>query len=206
MRAFSIITSACTLLVLSACAPTPVSETYYYQFNAPLLNQGVVFNSTDKHSVLVKNVDIVGVSDNPSLVQILDSGVTHLANYHQWASSPSKLVTQYLLATLNREESQFIFTPSGKSTKSLNSSWIVDVRIDQLAGTKSNKASLSGMFYLYQLENSEKELKGQFSFGFEQSLAQEGFSELVKSHQLNLDKLVALIEDKLNLMQSAESH
>ncbi|WP_462172086.1 PqiC family protein [Pseudoalteromonas xiamenensis] len=205
MRAISIITTACTLLILSACTPTPVSETYYYQFNTPLSNQGVVFNSTDKHAVLVKNVDIVGVSDSPALVQVLDSGITHLANYHQWASNPSKLVTQYILAALNHDESQFIFTPSGKSTKSISPSWVVDVRIDQLVGIKSNQAALTGVLYLYQFENSSKELKGQFSFGFEQALSHEGFPELVKSHQLNLDKLVTLIREKLSLMESTDS-
>jgi uncharacterized lipoprotein YmbA len=183
---------------LTGCATNVPQTVKYYQFDIPQANHNVVFVGNDKPVVLFNPVSMSAIANNASISQKLGSGETHLSNYHQWASPPKKLLSDYLLAKLSQAQNGYYVSDSDKWPQSSIANWQVDTNIDSLQGYNSGKTILSGVVYLYQLVENKKTIHGQFRFAFEEPMTQAGFTALVESHQNNVDKLVDLINKSIN--------
>lgn len=184
--------------LLTGCTANAPQTVKYYQFDNPLVNHTVVFAKNDKPVVLLNPVSMSALANNASISQILANGETHLSNYHQWASPPKKLLSDYLLAKLSQNQEHFYVSDADKWPLASKANWQVDTNIESLQGYNNGKTMLSGVVYLYQLVNNTKTIHGQFRFAFEETMSQEGFSALVASHQSNVDKLANLINKTLN--------
>lgn len=185
-------------VLLTGCTANVPQTVKYYQFDIPLTNHNVVFAGNDKPVVLFNPVSMSALANNASISQILANGETHLSNYHQWASPPKKLLSDYLLAKLSQQHQDFYVSDSDKWPNTSVANWQVDTNINSLQGFNNGKTILSGVVYLYKLVNNKKTIHGQYRFAFEESMPQEGFTALVESHQNNLDKLASLITKTLN--------
>lgn len=184
--------------LLTGCSTSAPQTIKYYQFDTPLSNQSVIFAESDKPVVLFNSVSMSALANNASISQILESGETHLSNYHQWATSPKKLLSDYLLAKLSQDQRGYYVSDADKWPHSSAAHWQVDTNIDTLQGYYNGKTVLSGVVYVYQLANNKKTIHSQLRFAFEGNMSQAGFPALVKSHQSNLDKLAGLITQTLS--------
>ncbi|CCQ10954.1 hypothetical protein PALB_18280 [Pseudoalteromonas luteoviolacea B = ATCC 29581] len=186
---------------LVGCAPSQPMQTYYYQFDQPSVSNQVVFENNALPIVLMREVEISGVAKNLSMVQRLGSGETHLANYHLWATDPSKLVSHYLIKQMDSESANFVLTPYSSWTPASMqlsekvSIFEITVSVSQLYGdNETNSAKLSGAVHIYKHLQGGRTLLSQVNFDLDETINGVGFGALVNSHQINLNKLSTLTQ------------
>ncbi|MFC3033854.1 membrane integrity-associated transporter subunit PqiC [Pseudoalteromonas fenneropenaei] len=197
------VVTASLLGSIVGCSPTQVTASHYYQFNPPVNEK--LLDVTSAPVVLLRKVKIQGVSQSQALVQQLQNGETHIANYHFWSAPLNELVDQYLLASLQSSTTAATILPEAKWLgRYKEASWFIDIEINQMVGTANEQAVLSGHSYYYQLSGNELQLKSSHAFNHQTTLTGIGFNALVAAHQSNLDSFATQLISQLDGLQQGQ--
>ncbi|MBD1583071.1 PqiC family protein [Pseudoalteromonas sp. S16_S37] len=184
-------------ILLGACTGASNNVSSYYTFSIPLAQKQSNPAKDSNLVLLLDQVKVVGVSDQQSLVQLLEHNRVSVAQNNFWAEHPSYMLNKALLASLQNDLPQWQIlsanTPSPTPTP-----LVLSVEVNELAGHYQNGALISGHWFIYKQTEQEKQLLTYKPFVFTTELGDNGFAALVAALQTSWLELAQQIALELN--------
>tara|TARA_R110000823_G_scaffold144958_5_gene275101 strand:+ start:23293 stop:23877 length:585 start_codon:yes stop_codon:yes gene_type:complete len=173
------------LLCLSACAGQP-SESRLYLLRAPstLDSRPLDFSS----DYALGSVNIAAYLDQPGLILETGDGTLRAARNHLWAEPVFEAIPNFLRQAISAElGTDLHLAPREQDATRIN------IRIDQMHGTRDGKALLVAYWWL---SDGDKPAKA-FRFARTQALQRDGYAALAEAQAALLDQLAAQIASQL---------
>ena len=185
-------------LLLIACAGAPPPRTHYL-LRADAPDETVRVKAS--LPVALGQIAIAAYLDQPGLVVETEAHQVRPASYHHWAEPLDQGLRRLLRAEISNalgEEVSATTAPPGEWD------YVVDVRIDQLHGTLSGDARLTGGWRLLP-RNAEGEV-AVYRFARSAPLPRKGYAGLVEAEIGLVRQLAVAIADSLReVAREAES-
>lgn len=186
--------SVLLLLVLAGCAGKPTPETQLYLLRS---GAGNAFGASD--GVAENGLGSIRVAtyiDQPGLVLELADGTMRAARFHQWAEPLRESLRAFLANEIAAKAGKAVRpTAYGETNWRLYTKQLIDVRIQELHGTRSGKARLVAIWAL--IDPAERTVTAEHEFVAEEPLADDGYAALVSAEEALLTQLAAQIAGAL---------
>ncbi|MGL6071751.1 PqiC family protein [Craterilacuibacter sp.] len=164
------------LLTLAACSSAP--KVSYY-----LLQDVAAKPDASSSAGLLLDVKLPDYLSGPAIVYQTSEVEVNLAQYHQWAESPDKILARNLAARLSRLLPAAMTTPTGKPVK-------IRLTVEQFNGSYQGHARLAGRYSLLD-EKGTPQLSRPFDIRTPQQ--GDGYDALVAALSVATAQLAAEI-------------
>lgn len=175
------------LITLSACSSTPLPETHYFVLT-PNAKSASVADKDSKLVVVLDAIQLAEYIDQTGIVLQTGPHQIQVAHYHRWAEPLKHNLHRYILETLNNELPNHKIQ-SNTALIEADPKLALHIKVNQFNGTRNGGVILSGHWSLNDHQN-KLILKHQ-SFHYEETLANDGYTELVNHLAKLLDELCA---------------
>ncbi len=183
----------CLIFVLSACGSKPPPETQYFVLT-PNVQPASVSDKDSNNIVVLEAIQLAEYLDQPGIVLQTDVHQIQVAHYHRWAEPLKPNLHRYILETLNDKLPNYKVQSDAAFNKA-DSKQSLHIKVNQFNGTKDGSVILSGHWMLNDL-NSKSILEDK-SFHFEETLANDGYTELVNQLATLLEQLCSEIAQSI---------
>ena len=181
------------IFTLSACGSKPPPETQYFVLT-PNVQLASASDKDSKNIVVLETIQLAEYLDQPGIVLQTDSHQIQVAHYHRWAEPLKRNLHRYILETLNEKLPNHKIQSDAAFNKA-DSKQSLHIKVNQFNGTKDGSAILSGHWRLKDLET--KSILKNESFHFEETLANDGYTELVNQLATLLEQLCSEIAQSI---------
>jgi len=188
------------ILLIVGCSSTPAPSLKQYLLRA---------DSPAKHTsqgsqqvvttISLGKVAVASYIDGLGLVLEKGDGQVHIARDHQWAEPLRLSLRSFLSNRISSELGQPIraYSPSyGSSSDNKGLSKRVDIRIDELHGTKNGEAKLVAFWAV--IDPDKQTVLSENSFYDTEALSHDGYGALVAAEKALLARLASSISATLN--------
>jgi uncharacterized lipoprotein YmbA len=177
-------------VLLSGCASQTIEPSYYLlRSNEDL--QSRELNPSKNFSM--GNVVIASYIDQQGLLMETADGEVRTAQHNLWAEPVYEGVRNFLMVEIAQAKGEDLL-PSRLS----NSTTVIDIRIDQLHGTRDGEAQLVAYWWLRR----NGEVLSFYQFAETQALHAEGYAALVAAEEVLLTQLAKKIAASLVMPDS----
>jgi uncharacterized protein len=178
---------ACLLLVvlLAGCASQAVEPSYYLLRSGQDLSSSALSPSRD---FSLGAVEIAPYLDQPGLVMETADGQMRPASQNLWAEPVFDGVRNFLATEIAQAHGQELLP-----TKLTMNTTVVNIRIDQLHGTRDGKATIVAYWWLVRAD----EVVALNRFSQSRTLQASGYSALVDAEKILLAELAQKIAASL---------
>lgn len=175
-------------LVGCSSSPVPSLKQYLLRTDTP-----VQFSREDSAVMVgVGTVTVAPYIDGLGLVLETDDGEIHVARDHQWAEPLRMSLRSFLSGRISKDLGQPI---RAYNYGDINLSRRIDVRIDELHGTKNGGVKL--VAYWIIVDPDKQVVLSEGSFFDTEVLSRDGYNALVEAQKKLLDKLASSIAGTL---------
>ena len=179
------IASLLLVIFLSGCAGQTIEPSYYLLRS----NQGLQSSELNpSKDFSLGNVVIASYMDQPGLLMETAEGEVRAAQHNLWAEPVYEGVRNFLFVEIAQAKGEDLL-PSRLS----NSTTVIDIRIDQLHGTRDGKAQLVAYWWL----RHNGEVLSFHRFAESQALGADGYAALVATEEALLTALAKKIAASL---------
>jgi uncharacterized lipoprotein YmbA len=184
------ITALVSTLFLIACAgdPPPPQTHYLLRAEAPAATARV----EAPVSIGLRRVEVAAYLRQSGLVIATGDHQVRPARYHQWAEPLDEGLRRYLRAEISKALGYDI---SADAVQRRQWDYAVEVRVDQLHGTRSGEALLSASWRITRGEGGDE--VAEYRFARSAPLAEEGYAALVEAEMGLVGQLAVAIADSL---------
>lgn len=184
---------AILLAVGCSSTPAPSLKQYLLRADSPVkhTSQGSQQVVT---SISLGKVAVASYIDGLGLVLEKADGQIHIARDHQWAEPLRLSLRSFLSNRISAELGQPV-RAYGYGSKALSKR--IDIRIDELHGTKNGEAKLVAFWVI--IDPGKQKVLSENSFYDTEALARDGYSALVLAEKKLLSRLASNIAKTLQL-------
>jgi uncharacterized lipoprotein YmbA len=176
-----------TLTFCVGCASSP-PESFDYLLRPQISSA----DYAAKPTIALDKIEVAPYLDRKGIVLETSPGQVDTAKHHRWADPLNFSIRRYLQVALTQETAQNIastFEPnSDVETR-------VDVFVHQLHGSVTGTVKLVAEWQIRSTDSGEVTASGQFSAA--ETIAGDGYGEVVQAHAKLLDQLASSISAKL---------
>ena len=176
----------CLVMLLAGCASQPIEPTYYLLRSSQDMSSGKLSPSRD---FSLGTVEIAAYLDQPGLVMETTDAQVRPASQNLWAEPIYDGIRNYLATEIAQANGTELL-PS----KLNRGATAVNIRIDQLHGTRDGNASIVAYWWLVRAD----EVIELNRFANTQALQASGYSALVDAEKALLSDLAKQIAASLN--------
>ncbi len=180
-----------SLLLLSACSSQPQEPNFYLLRSAGDMSTRELAPSGE---FALGNVAIAPYIDQRGLMLETAGGEMRPARQHLWAEPLYEGIRLYLLSEISLGSGQDLLPAAAGA-----GSTVINVRIDQLHGTKDGQARLVAYWWL----EHGGELVSAYQFAEYRELKNDGYAALAEAQKQLLSELAANIATALETTKSA---
>ncbi len=173
--------AAAMALIVSACA-TQKTEPRYYLLRSDVPVASATLDPS--RAFAMGDVYIAPYIDQPGLLLEIAPGEVRAARYHLWAEPIREGITTFLMQEVSRLTGENLL-PSSSAAKTTR----INIRIDQLHGTRDGQARLVAYWWL----SDEGVMTSASRFAESLPLATEGYAALASAEKQLLAQLAARI-------------
>ena len=177
-------------VLLMACAGDPPPPQTHYLLRADTFVQTARVDAPV--SIGLRSIQVATYLRQPGLVIETGAHQMRAARYHQWAEPLEEGLLRFLRAQISNALG---YDVSADAVHRKQWDYAVEVRIDQLHGTLSGEALLSGSWRITQGRSADE--VGMFRFTRSAPLAEDGYPALVEAEIGLLGQLSSAIADSL---------
>jgi uncharacterized lipoprotein YmbA len=178
------------VVVLAGCASQPVEPSYYLLRSGQDLSSSTLRPSTD---FSLGAVEIAPYLDQPGLVMETAAGQMRPASHNLWAEPVFDGVRNFLVTEIAQANGQELLP-----TKLTKDTTVVNIRIDQLHGTRDGKAVIVAYWWLVRAD----QVVALNRFSQSRALQTSGYSALVDAEKVLLAELAQKIAASLVTAES----
>lgn len=179
------VASLLLVVLLTGCAGQSIEPSYYLMRSKQDIDSRQLNPSTD---FSMGTVAIASYIDQPGLLIETTDGEIRAAQHHKWAEPVYEGVRNQLMVEIGQAKGEDIL-PANLG----NTAITLDIRIDQLHGTRDGKARLVAYWWLRR----GREVLSAYQFAEEQTLAADGYPALVTAEEALLRQLAVKIAASL---------
>lgn len=174
------------LVLVAGCAGQPAEpDRYLLRSGEPLQTRELV----PSEQFSIGRLEIAAYIDQPGLVLETADGEIHAARGHLWAEPVYEGVRRHLSVDIAQAHGEHILSNSLMSTPV-----VIDIRIDQLHGTRQGTARLVAYWWLRR----NGEIVSAHQFAEEVQLTEDGYRALVSAEESLLAQLAKAIANSLD--------
>jgi len=164
--------------LLTACSSTPVPETRYYLLSSSDAQTRPVAAGEQQAVLGIAPVTVADYINTEGLALLSSENQLRIARHHRWAEKPEHALARTLQTDLSLMLDEIRIDNAQESS---SRQWNVRLRlhVDQLHGTESGEAILSG-FWRLDRPDTETVIASQ-RFLLRKSLPEPGYGAMVKS-------------------------
>jgi uncharacterized lipoprotein YmbA len=166
-----------SVFITSGCSGPSQNSINYYQFSTSLEARNVL---TPEHTVLLKPIKLIGLSDQQAITQINSNRSVSIANFNYWSEHPKYMLFKSAQHILSRELNNWQVINARVGI--LESDYFeVEIHINDFAGHEDHGGVISGDWYIFHYDKGQKSLLKTHKFVFSHSLESNGYPALVAS-------------------------
>lgn len=173
------------VVLLSGCASQPIEPTYYLLRSGQAQSSGALQPSTQYS---LGTVEIAPYLDQPGLVMETSAGEMRPASHHLWAEPIFDGVRNFLATEIAQAKGQELLP-----TKLNSNTTAVNVRIDQLHGTRDGHVRMVAYWWLVR----DNKVLALNRFSESQTQTASGYHALVEAEKALLAQLAQRIAASL---------
>lgn len=173
------------VVLVTGCASKPVEPSYYLMRADQNLDTRQLNPSKD---FAMGSVVIASYIDQPGLLLETQDGKMQAAQQNLWAEPIYEGVRNEIQVAIREKKGQDLL-PAELNRHAI----VLDVRLDQLHGTKDGKAKIVAYWWLRR----DKEVLAVYQFAEEKTLAADGYAALVEAEKALLHALSTKIAESL---------
>jgi uncharacterized lipoprotein YmbA len=177
--------SIALLLLLTACSGQPVPTQYYLMRSDNVPESRAVAPS---ENYALGMVAIASYIDQPGMVLEMEGGQIRPALHHKWAEPMSRSVRSFLQAEISEQLGETLF-PVDVSPAEI----LVEIKVDQLHGTRDGKALLSAYWWLKR----DGVILESYQVGESIALKSDGYAALAEAEKALLRLMAGDIANTL---------
>lgn len=178
------------VMLMSGCASQTIEPSYYLLRSNEVLDSSQLQPSKD---FALGNVVIASYIDQRGLLMETVEGEVRPARHNLWAEPVSEGVRNFLFVEIGQAKGEDLLP-----TRLTENATTVDIRIDQMHGTRDGQAKLVAYWWLRR--NSE--VLTFHRFAESQSLSTDGYAALIAAEETLLSRLAKKIASTLVVTQN----
>ncbi|KAF7764529.1 hypothetical protein PCIT_b0553 [Pseudoalteromonas citrea] len=181
------------------CTGNSKNNIEYYQFST----SAKVSNSlAPEHTVLLKPIKIIGLSDQQAIAQINANHSVSIANFNYWSEHPKHMLYKSAQHILSRELHNWQVINARVSA--LQSSYFeVEIHVSDFAGHEDHGGIISGNWYIFHYQNNKKRLLKTKHFVASQPLSDDGYHALVRALETSWNQVNIELKTELEKVKTA---
>ena len=178
------------LTICAGCSSSPLPESHDY-----LLRPQVNTSKYENEAVIaLDRVEIAPYLDEQGIVLETAAGQIDTATHNRWAEPLDFAIRRYLQVSISQDMSQNIASIIEPSSKTRTR---IDVYVHQLHGSVTGTVKIVAEWQIRETESGNVIAAGQYANN--ETIAGDGYGEIVMAHSRLLDQLASSIASELQI-------
>ena len=176
------------LTVCAGCSSSPPPESHEYLLRPQVSSATYASESV----VALGRIEIAPYLDKQGIVLETSAGQIDTATHNRWAEPLDFAIRRYLQVSLSQDTGQNIASTFESSSETKTQ---VDVYVHQLHGSVTGTVKIVAEWQIRDADSGDVIAAGQYAAT--ETIAGDGYGEIVKAHSTLLDQLASAIASEL---------